>query len=153
MNIDTEKLLTALKSSNDKTVTLDKDFFISIVEMLDTANNLIKIEEVFNYNNKVIIENNRTIINGGVLLDNNNQYSKLTGEVAVEVIELKALMKENFRQREMLKQISVLKKQSDLQVSKLNDRIIEERRLKEATSDKYNLYSNSLNKNIKVTFS
>lgn len=153
MNLDTEKLLTALKSSSDKSVTLDKDFFISIVEMLDTANNLIKIEEVFNYNNKVIIENNRTIINGGVLLDNNSQYSKLTGEVVVEVIELKALMKENFRQREMLKQISVLKKQSDLQVSKLNDRIIEERRLKEATSDKYNLYSNSLNKNIKVTFS
>lgn len=153
MNLDTQKLLLALKSSNDKTVTLDKDFFISIVEMLDNANNLIKIEEVFNYNNKIIIENNRTIINGGVLLDNNNQYSKLTGEVAVEVIELKALMKENFRQREMLKQISVLKKQSDLQVSKLNDRIIEERRLKEATSDKYNLYSNSLNKNIKVTFS
>ena len=153
MNLDTEKLLTALKSSSDKSVTLDKDFFISIVEMLDTANNLIKIEEVFNYNNKVIIENNRTIINGGVLLDNNSQYSKLTGEVVVEVIELKALMKENFRQREMLKQLSDLKKQSDLQVSKLNDRIIEERRLKEATSDKYNLYSNSLNKNIKVTFS
>ncbi len=152
MNLDTEKLLTALKSSNDKTVTLDKDFFISIVEMLDTANNLIKIEEVFNYNNKIIIENNRTIINGGVLLDNNNQYSKLTGEVAVEVIELKALMKENFRQREMLKQLSDLKKQSDLQVRKLNDKIIEERRLVQATSDKYNLYSNSLNRNIKVTF-
>lgn len=152
MNLDTEKLLTALKSSNDKTVTLDKDFFISIVEMLDTANNLIKIEEVFNYNNKIIIENNRTIINGGILLDNNNQYSKLTGEVAVEVIELKALMKENFRQREMLKQLSDLKKQSDLQVRKLNDKIIEERRLVQATSDKYNLYSNSLNRNIKVTF-
>ena len=104
MNLDTVKLLTALKSSSDKSVTLDKDFFISIVEMLDNANNLIKIEEVFNYNNKIIIENNRTIINGGVLLDNNNQYSKLTGEVAIEVIELKALMKENFRQREMLKQ-------------------------------------------------
>lgn len=152
MNLDTEKLLTALKSSNDKTVILDKDFFISIVEMLDAANNLIKIEEVFNYNNKIIIENNRTIINGGVLLDNNNQYSKLTGEVAVEVIELKALMKENFRQREMLKQLSDLKKQSDLQVRKLNDKIIEERRLVQATSDKYNLYSNSLNRNIKVTF-
>ena len=153
MNLDTEKLLTALKSSSDISVTLDKDFFISIVEMLDTANNLIKIEEVFNYNNKIIIENNRTIINGGVLLDNNNQYSKLTGEVAVEVIELKALMKENFRQREMLKQLSDLKKQSDLQVRKLNDRIIEEKRLIQSTSDKYNLYSNSLNKNIKVTFS
>lgn len=153
MNIDTEKLLTALKSSSDISVTLDKDFFISIVEMLDTANNLIKIEEVFNYNNKVIIENNRTIINGGVLLDNNSQYSKLTGEVVVEVIELKALMKENFRQREMLKQLSDLKKQSDLQVRKLNDRIIEEKRLIQSTSDKYNLYSNSLNKNIKVTFS
>ena len=152
MNLDTEKLLTALKSSSDISVTLDKDFFISIVEMLDTANNLIKIEEVFNYNNKIIIENNRTIINGGVLLDNNNQYSKLTGEVAVEVIELKALMKENFRQREMLKQLSDLKKQSDLQVRKLNDKIIEERRLVQATSDKYNLYSNSLNRNIKVTF-
>lgn len=153
MNLDTEKLLTALKSSSDISVTLDKDFFISIVEMLDTANNLIKIEEVFNYNNKVIIENNRTIINGGVLLDNNSQYSKLTGEVVVEVIELKALMKENFRQREMLKQLSDLKKQSDLQVRKLNDRIIEEKRLIQSTSDKYNLYSNSLNKNIKVTFS
>ncbi len=153
MNIDTEKLLTALKSSSDISVTLDKDFFIGIVEMLDTANNLIKIEEVFNYNNKVIIENNRTIINGGVLLDNNSQYSKLTGEVVVEVIELKALMKENFRQREMLKQLSDLKKQSDLQVRKLNDRIIEEKRLIQSTSDKYNLYSNSLNKNIKVTFS
>lgn len=153
MNLDTEKLLTALKSSSDKSVTLDKDFFISIVEMLDTANNLIKIEEVFNYNNKVIIENNRTIINGGVLLDNNSHYSKLTGEVVVEVIELKALMKENFRQREMLKQLSDLKNQSDLQVRKLNDRIIEEKRLIQSTSDKYNLYSNSLNKNIKVTFS
>ena len=52
----------------------------------------------------------------------------------------------------MLKQLSDLKKQSDLQVRKLNDKIIEERRLVHATSDKYNLYSNSLNRNIKVTF-
>lgn len=151
MNLDTEKLLTALKSSNDKTVTLDKDFFITIVEMLEDTNNLLKVEEVFNYNNRVIIENNKTIINGGVLLDNNSPYSKVTGEVVIEAIELKTLIKENIRQREMLKQLSDLKKQSDLQVRKLNDRIIEERRLKEATFDKYNLYNNSLNRNIKVT--
>ena len=151
MNLDTEKLLTTLKSSNDKTVTLDKDFFITIVEMLEDTNNLLKVEEVFNYNNRVIIENNKTIINGGVLLDNNSPYSKVTGEVVIEAIELKTLIKENIRQREMLKQLSDLKKQSDLQVRKLNDRIIEERRLKEATFDKYNLYNNSLNRNIKVT--
>lgn len=94
MNIDTQRLLDTLKSSNDKKVTVDKDFFITIVEMLEKTNNLLKVEEVFNYNNKIIVENNKTIINGGVLLDNNSPYSKVKGEVIIEAIELKALMRE-----------------------------------------------------------
>lgn len=151
MNIDTQKLLDTLKSSNDKKVTIDKDFFITIVEMLEKTNNLLKVEEVFNYNNKIIVENNKTIINGGVLLDNNSPYSKVKGEVIIEAIELKALMRENIRQREVIKEVSELKAKAETQVRNLNSRIIEERRLKETTSDRYALYGNSLNRNIKVT--
>ena len=69
MNIDTEKMLDFLKLSKDKEVTLDKEFFIQIIETLDKTSNTIKVEELFNVNKRVVLNDGfQTIINSGELL-------------------------------------------------------------------------------------
>ena len=148
MNIDTKKLLDALKSSNDKTVTLDKDFFIGIIESLDAITDTLKVEELFNLDKRYVYDDgNKTIINSGELLHKGSKYNTMSGEVLVEANELKALLKDNVRHRNMITELNNLNKRLEQQVRNVNDRIVTERRAMD--TNKY--YGNSLNQNIKVS--
>lgn len=148
MNIDTKKLLEALKGSNDKTVTLDKDFFIGIIESLNVISDTLKVEELFNLDKRFVYDDGiKTIINSGELLYKGSKYNNMSGEVLVEANELKALLKDNIRHRNMISELNNLNKRLEQQVRNVNDRMVTERRALD--TNKY--YSNSLNQNIKVS--
>lgn len=148
MNIDTEKMLDFLKMSKDKEVTLDKEFFIQIIETLDKTSNTIKVEELFNVNKRVVLNDGfQTIINSGELLSEHGRYNKLDGEVLVEVKELKALLKDNVRQRLVIKSLEDLKERLEKQISRMFTNNKFEREHTRVT----NPYKNNYNENIKVS--
>lgn len=148
MNLDTEKMLSFLKNSNDKSVTMDKDFFINIIETLDKVDKNIKVEELFNLNKRIVVDDGKqTIINSGELLSEYSEFNKLEGEVTVEVRELKALLKDNIRQRNIITSLENLKVRLEKQISNMfsNNRL--EREHQRVT----NPYKNNYNQNIKVS--
>lgn len=148
MNIDTEKMLDFLKMSKDKEVTLDKEFFIQIIETLDKTSNTIKVEELFNVNKRLVVNDGfQTIINSGELLSEHGRYNKLDGEVLVEVKELKALLKDNVRQRLVIKSLEDLKERLEKQISRMFTNNKFEREHARVT----NPYKNNYNENIKVS--
>lgn len=147
MTIDTKKMLEALKSSSDNTVTMDKDFFIDIIEELDIITSGIKVEELFNTDKRYSVsDGNQTIINSGELLSEDGRYSNLTGEVLVEVKELKALLKENNRHRIQIKDLKNL----SLSLEKRISAIYSNKRVEEDYKRLNNPYNNNLNENIKI---
>lgn len=146
MNIDTKKLLEALKESKDKKVELDKDFFIKIIETLDAVTT-IKVEELFNPHKRILYSNgNQTVINSGEFLAFDSQYSKLDGEILVEARELRCLIKDNIKLQGNIKQLEGLAEKLKSEVRNSFDKVKTLRELKELS----NPYHNSLHSNVKV---
>lgn len=146
MNIDTKKLLEALKESKDKKVELDKDFFIKIIETLDDITS-IKVEELFNPHKRTIYSSgNQTVINSGEFLASDSQYNKLNGEILVEARELRCLIKDNIKLQHNIKQLEGLTEKLKNEVRCSFDKIKTIRELKELS----NPYHNSLQSNVKV---
>lgn len=146
MNIDTKKLLEALKESKDKKVEIDKDFFIKIIETLDDITS-IKVEELFNPHKRIIHSNgNQTVINCGEFLAPNSQYSKIDGEILVEARELRYLIKDNIKLQHNIKQLEDLTDRLKSEARNSFDKVKVLRELKELS----NPYHNSLQSNVKV---
>lgn len=147
MNIDTEKLLNMLKESDEPYIEVEKEFFISIIGMIEQLQSTIKVEEVFNHDKKIVTEyNNQTIINSGELLDKDSDYHNLTGDVFIDIKELKALIKDNLKHIENIKHLQMLSKDMNTNLNLLKDRLIEERK----NRDLQKIFNNSLNSNIKI---
>lgn len=146
MDINTKKLLEFLKESNDNKVELDKSFFISIIEKLDTITNSIHVDELFSNSRSVTNDGYKTVISKGELLSESSKFHRLTGEVTVDVAELKAILKDNQRYLENIKILKELNVQLEKQIGTMFSNSKLERDLRRIASP----YTNSMFQHIKV---
>lgn len=146
MNLDTERMLDFLNNSTDKKVELDKDFFISIIKLIDNTEN-IKVEELYNNNRAVFTDGKTTIINRAELLSETSKFSKLNGEVKVDVVELKAILKDNQKMITQIKELHGLKDRLEKQISMMLTNNKFEREHRRVS----NPYDNSMGEDIKIS--